>query len=77
MDTATMPRPPAGKKAKDEEANGELQSIRIELAKNGFSVRCEYGAEGKNVMDYTSENHVFNSAGETAQFVKEQLEEYE
>ena len=77
---APEPAPPA----KDHSKRGPLSRCEISLAENGFQVECRYqppkrdGKETKECMpsfDYDSltTRHVFNTAAETAAFVKEQL----
>lgn len=53
---------------------GTIRSIRIEKAKNGFTVSCDHAPEPSKSMEWTPpEQYVFESAKDTAEFVEEAL----
>ncbi len=51
---------------------GTIRSIRIEKAKNGFTVSCDHESKPDGPWQ-PSENYVFESASDAAEFVEEAL----
>lgn len=63
----------SGKPAKKAKAD-KLSSMHVEMADNGYIVRCEYESSDKKNPAYETTRKVFTKGADVAEFVEDMLE---